>query len=203
MSPNRQLLPAVVQHGIYGWQKLNMGQTAERISVFRNERNFEEGMRFAERSLQKYPNSFDVVYESSLLYFMSMIHYRGKSAQRAIELLERAIELIDQNTDETVGVITIQNQIASCYCYLGNIEKAVDVLKQNNIGGLNDAKLSYTNNIVKFKFLNQFLIYVPSVRHANHTKQSVDLLTFLLRIRIVIRNGVVIIYIAHIKQLLN
>ena len=125
----------------YGWQKLNMGQTAERISAFRNERNFEKGMRFAERSLQKYPNSFDVVYESALLYFMSMIHYRGKSAQRAIELLERAIELIDQNTDETVGVITIQNQIASCYCYLDNMEKAVDVLKQNNIGGLNDAKI--------------------------------------------------------------
>ena len=60
----------------YGWQKLNMGQTAERISAFRNERNFEEGIRFAERALQKYPNSFDVVYESALLYFMSMIHYR-------------------------------------------------------------------------------------------------------------------------------
>ena len=64
-------------------------------------------MRFAERALQKYPNSFDVVYESGLLYFMSMIHYRGKSPQRAIELFE----------------------------------KAVDVLKQNNIGGLNDAKI--------------------------------------------------------------
>ena len=46
----------------YGWQKLNMGQTAERINTFRNERNFEEGIRFVERALQKYPNSFDVVY---------------------------------------------------------------------------------------------------------------------------------------------
>ena len=125
----------------YGWQKLNMGQTAERINTFRNERNFEEGIRFAERALQKYPNSFDVVYESALLYFISMVHHRGKSARRAIELLERSIELIDQNTDETIGVITIQNQIAGCYCYLGNMEKAVDVLKQNNIGGLNDAKI--------------------------------------------------------------
>ena len=125
----------------YGWQKLNMGQTAERIGAFRNERNFEEGIRFAERALQKYPNSFDVVYESALLYFMSMVHYRGKSAQRAIELLERSIELIDQNTDETIGVVTIQNQIAGCYCYLDNIEKAIEVLKKNNIGGLNDAKI--------------------------------------------------------------
>ena len=125
----------------YGWEKLNMGQTAKQIRTYTDTRKFEEGMRFAERALQKYPNSFDVVYESALLYFMSMIHYRGKSAQRAIELFERAIELIDQNTRETVGVITIQNQIASCYCYLGDMKKAVDVLKQNNIGGLNDAKI--------------------------------------------------------------
>lgn len=125
----------------YGWQKLNMGQTAERINRYQNERNFEEGMHFAERALQKYPNSFQVVYESAMLYFMSMIHYRGKSAQRAIELLEKAIELIDQNADETIGIITIQNQIAGCYCYLGDMNKAIEVLKQNNIGGLNDAKI--------------------------------------------------------------
>ena len=125
----------------YGWETLNMGQTAKQVRTYIDTRNFEEGMRFAERALQKYPNSFNVVYESALLYFMSMIQYRGKSAQRAIELFERAIELIDQNTRETVGVITIQNQIASCYCYMGNMEKAVDVLKQNNIGGLNDAKI--------------------------------------------------------------
>lgn len=125
----------------YGWQKLSMGQTAEQISTYENERNFEEGFRFAERALQKYPNSFEVVYQSALLYFMSMMHYREKSAHRAIELFERAIDLIDQNTHETVGIITIQNQIASCYFYLNDMEKAIDVLKKNNIGGLNDAKI--------------------------------------------------------------
>ena len=66
-----------------------------------------------------------------------------------------------------------------------------------------DAMLRYTNNMIKFKFLDQFLIQIPTVRHTNLTKQSVNLLTFLLRVRITIWNGVVIIYIAHIKQLLN
>lgn len=125
----------------YGWQKLSMGQAADQISTYRNERNFEDGICFAERALQKYPNSFDVVYQSALLYFMSMINYRGKSARRAIELFERAIELIDQNTNKTIGVITIQNEIASCYCYLGDMDKAIDVLQKNNVGGLNDAKI--------------------------------------------------------------
>ena len=125
----------------YGWQKLNMGETAERIRTFKNERNFEEGIKFAERALQKYPNSFDVVYESALLYNMSMFQYRGQNVQRTIELLEKSIELIDQNTREKVCVITIQNQIANCYCYLNDMKKAVEVLKQNNIGGLNDSKI--------------------------------------------------------------
>lgn len=125
----------------YGWQRMNMGQTAEKIRAYKNERNFEEGERFAERALQKYPNSFDVVYEAALLYNISMFQHRGQNARRTIELLERAIALIDQNTRENVCAVTIQNQIANCYCYLNDMEKAVEVLKENNIGGLNDAKI--------------------------------------------------------------
>lgn len=125
----------------YGWQKLSMGQTAHQITTYRLERNFAEGIRFAERAIQKYPNSFDVVYQSALLYFMSTIHYRGKNPVRAIELFERAIALIDQNTNETIGVMTLQAQIASCYCYLGDMDNAINILKKNNIGGLNDAKI--------------------------------------------------------------
>jgi transcriptional regulator with XRE-family HTH domain len=125
----------------YGWQKRNMGQTAEQIRSFKSTRNFKEGLRFAEQALQKYPTSFDVVYESALLYYMSMFHHRGQDVHRTISLLEKAIELIDQNTRESVCSITIQNRIADCYCYLDNMEKAVEVLKQNNIGGLNDAKI--------------------------------------------------------------
>lgn len=125
----------------YGWQKLNMGQTAEQIKLLKSERNFEEGVRFVERALQKYPHSFDVVYESAMFYYMFMFQHRGRNAERTIELLEKAIELIDQNTRETVCVITIENQIADCYCYLDNMEKAIEVLKRNNIGGLNNAKI--------------------------------------------------------------
>lgn len=127
----------------YGWQKLNMGQCAKQISAFREERNFEEGERFAERALQKYPNSFEIVYESAMLYNMSMFQYGGQNARRTIELWEKAIELIDQNTRENVCSVTIQNQIANCYCYLDDMEKAIDVLKQNNIGGLNDSKIGF------------------------------------------------------------
>lgn len=125
----------------YSWESGSMGQAAEKIRVYRNERNFDAGLRYAEGALQKYPNSFEVVFQSANLYFMSMVVLRGKSARRAIELYRRSIELIDQNTDESVGVITIQNSIASCYCYLGRMDKAIEILQKNNVGGLNDAKI--------------------------------------------------------------
>lgn len=125
----------------YGWEKQSMGQAAEQISFYRNQRNFDEGIPFADRALQKYPNSFPVVYQSALLYFVSVVVFPNESAARAIELFERAIALIDQNTDETIGIISIQNHIAGCYCYLNNMEKAIDILKRNNIGGLNNAKI--------------------------------------------------------------
>lgn len=125
----------------YGWEKLSMGKAAERISTYMNERNFEEGIRFTEHALQKYPNSFDVVYQSARLYFMSMLQDRGKSAHRALELYQRAIELIDQNTNEGIGIITIQNEIAGCYCYMDQMDTAIEVLQNNNVGGLNDAKI--------------------------------------------------------------
>ncbi len=125
----------------YGWEKQSMGQTADRLNAYRNQRNFEEGLPFAERALQKYPNSFPVAYQSALLYFMSVVAFPNGSATRAIELFERAMDLIDQNTDETIGTITIQNHIAGCYCYLNDMEKAIDILKKNNIGGQNNAKI--------------------------------------------------------------
>ena len=125
----------------YGWQRLHMGEAAERIRGLKNEGRFEEGLRFAERALQKYPNSFDVVYESALLYNMVMFRYRGQNVERTIELFERATELMDQNTRENVCSVTIQNKIANCYCYLGDMDKAIEVLKKNNVGGLNDAKI--------------------------------------------------------------
>lgn len=125
----------------YGWETGSMGQAAAKIREYKNSRNYDEGLRFAERALQKYPNSFDVVFQSANLYFMSMVILRGESAERAITLYERAIELIDQNSDPSIGVISIQNQIAACYCYLEQMDKAIELLQKNNVGGLNDAKI--------------------------------------------------------------
>ena len=125
----------------YGWEKGNMGAAANKIREYRGNKNFKEGIRYAERALQKYPNSFDVVYQSATINFVSMQNPIDKTMQRAIALFERALELFDQNTSEEIGELTIKNRIAMCYCYLDKTDKAIELLMKNNIEGMNNARI--------------------------------------------------------------
>ena len=122
----------------YGWQKLSMGQTAQKIHQYVLRKDFDEGLRFAEKSLQKYPNSFDVVYQSAEIHFLSL---EPANMPRAKELYERAIRLLDQNTNDGIHVLTIQNRIASCLCYMDRVSDAVALFKKNNVGGLNNYQI--------------------------------------------------------------
>lgn len=122
----------------YGWEKLSMGQAVEKLSRYAADKQLEEGMRYAEKVLQKYPNSFDVVYKSAQLYFLAM---DGKHAPRAIELYRKALSLLAQDAQSQSRAMAIRNRIAMCYCYMGNDEKAVELLKENNVDGLNDYQI--------------------------------------------------------------
>lgn len=122
----------------YGWEKGSMGQAAEKLRQFAREKNLREGMRYAERALQKYPNSFSVVYLSAEIYFLSL---SPEFAGRAEALYRRAVTLFDQNTDERITLPGIYDRIAYCYCYMDRTADAVALLKKNNAGGKNDYRI--------------------------------------------------------------
>lgn len=127
----------------YGWQKGSMGKAAETLRQMLEEKRLEEGIRYAEKALQKYPNSFQVVWESGELYFIAMVSSgQGKArAWRAVELYRRAMELLDQNQNPDISLLTIQNRVASCYCYLDRQKEAVELLRENNVEGINDSMI--------------------------------------------------------------
>lgn len=120
----------------YAWRQHSQSKAVEEIRLLRREKRFDEGIRAAEKALQKYPNSFEVVYQSAMLYSMMMDR---EHAPRALELFRRSCELIDQNPYEEVSLLTIQNDIAMCYAYMSRYEEAVELLKKNNVGGMNNS----------------------------------------------------------------
>ncbi len=119
----------------YGWERGSMNDAVRRISELCEKKDFDEGVKYAEKALQKYPNSFGVVWQSGMMYALMM---NKKASERAIELFERALKLIDQNTHEGISEWSIKNQIAICYADVGKYDKAVELLKKNNLCGVNN-----------------------------------------------------------------
>lgn len=124
----------------YGWQKLSMGQAVEKLRQFARDRQLADGIRFAEKALQKYPNNFEIVWECTNIYFLTMGE-EVRFAQRATELYQHSIQLVDQNEDTDISLVTINNQIAYCYYYMGRKNDAIELLQRNNVEGVNDSMI--------------------------------------------------------------
>ena len=97
------------------------------------------GLAEAEKALLRYPNSFRVVYRSGTLYYLfGLMDRDGDALKRSIELLERSILLLGQNTDPEVSALTIKIDIATAWAGLGEDEKMLEMLKKENPRGINN-----------------------------------------------------------------
>lgn len=128
----------------YEWRRGGMGLAVERIRELKNAKRFEEATSEAEKSLQKYPNAFDVVFYSAVMYITKGIECGSKkSFRRAQTLFERSLELIEQNTNEHISEWTIRNNIAEVHQLLGSVDMALELLKKNNADGLNNERIGF------------------------------------------------------------
>ena len=124
----------------YEWKSGGAGFAHKEIKRLTDERNYSEASSEAEKSLKKYPNNFDIVYQSALMYLAKGESLNDKKAYlRAAELFEHACELISQNTDMSISEASIRAQMAKTYLWLGNHEKALELLKKYNVCGINNA----------------------------------------------------------------
>ena len=98
-----------------------------------------------EKILAKYPNCFDILYNSALLYNMGGLETKNQSLlQRALELFERSIQLISQNRDDTVSELSIRILMAQVLLSLEDIDKALEQLKRHNPCGINASLIGNT-----------------------------------------------------------
>ena len=121
----------------------NADSLVDKIDKLANEREFEEAKRECEAALLIYPNHFKIVYCVASTYYMIGIVMMDKDALRiAIKHFRHSLDLFAQNSDPTISVIEIQNEIAECYLALRETQKGIDELKKNNVCGINDADIA-------------------------------------------------------------
>ncbi len=122
----------------YNVKNNKQADTAARLRDYLQSRDT-EGLAEAEKALLRYPNCFDVVYQSAMLYYLfGLMNSEKPLLRRSIELMERAILLLGQNNDPKISEFSITYDMAGAYSKLGDEEKALELLKNNNPRGVND-----------------------------------------------------------------
>ena len=128
----------------YEQQNGNVENRIQRICQCILEKVYEEGASEVEKTLKTYPNNFKVTYAGAMLYRMKFLEEKCEGAMiKSNQLFEKAISLLYQNTEKSINEVTILNYMASNYLAMGDIEKGLELLKQNNICNINSGQIGF------------------------------------------------------------
>ena len=96
----------------------------------------------AQKALKKYPHNFSIVFECAFIYGVYGINPRNeKYLKRSIELFEQAATLISQNSNPDIDEAVIYGQLAILHQTLGDTNKALEIYRAHNAGGLFDIRI--------------------------------------------------------------
>ena len=110
--------------------------TVKRLQEARRNKD-RAGLAEAEKALKKYPFSFRIINESASVYRAFGIEDKNKDQlRRALELIERSRLLLSQNDDPQINEETLYGRTATTYLGLDETEKALEIWKAHNAGGM-------------------------------------------------------------------
>jgi len=113
---------------------------SEKIKTFRFEKKYDKGAEVALNAIRRYPNHFDIIYQSAALFMMQGIERGNQEAlEKAMELYRHSCPLVGQSQDERVSELSIQVSIGEVLTYLGRTEEAYEHLKKYNYCGINNS----------------------------------------------------------------
>lgn len=110
---------------------------SEEILSLKREIKIKEAVELANEALLKYPNHLGVVYAAATLFHISKQAGYEDNTERAIELFKKAITLLPQDTKKRLSETELNNEISLCLMELGRYDEAIELLKENNICGIN------------------------------------------------------------------
>ncbi|MCM1215294.1 MAG: helix-turn-helix domain-containing protein [Lachnospiraceae bacterium] len=123
----------------YEWRNGSAASALDRIATLTGAKEYDEAVTEAEKALKSYPNNFDIVYRSALVYLeLGRNAEHPEANRRAIELLDYACALIAQNQDEAVSEVSIRTQMAKAHLLLHDVDRALRILKKYNVCGINN-----------------------------------------------------------------
>ena len=128
----------------YEVRKNDKENMLKRINELVRSRNPKSVEQEVEKVLCKYPNNFEVVYTCAKAYHGVGVDFKDENCFcRAIELYQRSILLLDDNTDSEINLFSIHKNMAGVYMELGELETALNLLKSNNPCGLHNAAIGH------------------------------------------------------------
>lgn len=126
----------------YTQQSASLEDSVCRLRDLRIQKEYEAAFREAEKALQRFPNNFQVVYESARIYQLAGLERCDKAALiRCQELYRRSLELISQNEDREISPVSIYIAIANAMHSAGDVEGALKLLKEYNVEGVNNVEI--------------------------------------------------------------
>ena len=126
----------------YTQQSASLEDSVCRLRELRIQKEYEAAFREAEKALQRFPNNFQVVYESARIYQLAGLERCDKAALiRCQELYRRSLELISQNEDREISPVSIYIAIANAMHSAGDVEGALKLLKEYNVEGVNNVEI--------------------------------------------------------------
>lgn len=98
----------------------------------------------AEKTLGKYPHSFQAVYCCAIMYMAFGASPRDPvRLRRSLELFEQSRALLPQNEDPRISDSTICGNLSMVWLLLGEQEKGVEIMKRNNAGGVFSSEIGF------------------------------------------------------------
>ena len=123
----------------YEMKDNRLGATEERLWLYHREKN-RDGLNEVEKALRKYPGAFTIAYAGATLYHGIGLEAKdNRMLRRALELYEKARQLLPQNRDATINEQTLCSSIAGIHFALGEEERGIQLLKEQNAGNLYSA----------------------------------------------------------------
>lgn len=164
----------------YDRQSENIENRIKRIRQYVLEKDFNEAVLEAEKALKKYPNNFDIVYVAAKVYMFRFSEDKNeKLLLKSNELFHNAITLLYQNKDNSINETTILNLIGLNYLNAGQMEKGIEILKQNNICDINSARIGFTYAMQKQPLEARTYLYHSYMNIINNTIHTMSGMVFM------------------------